>query len=261
MVISTSTWLDFPFFTVSRVSETSKPLGHGLVSSGSNSTGVRLPTGPVFALQVTLSLCFGGIVVSCLLVWTKQSSSWLRFLIKFTNARCSDFICQISERICWLLSELGFLALCSPPSLGTSQAFTLALFWCSVANFVVCSSCCEASSLICFLSSSSVSPGVRRVVLRLDAEISSQRPVSKDFTIVYWISERPWLDSQSDSWLAKFTMLCRSKAWSRNCCGDSLLSWLMVASYWYTSDAAFSRKWTRRILSNFEKETSPKVST
>ncbi|KAK2558565.1 hypothetical protein P5673_018741, partial [Acropora cervicornis] len=34
----------------SNVSEISKPLGHGLVSSGSNSTGVGLPTGPVFAL-------------------------------------------------------------------------------------------------------------------------------------------------------------------------------------------------------------------
>ena len=103
----------------------------------------------------------------------------------------SDFICRILETIFCLPSELGFLALCSPHSLGTSQAFSLALFWCSFANFVVRSSCCEASALTCFISSSSVIPGVRRVILNLDAKISSQRPDSKDFTNFFWISERP----------------------------------------------------------------------
>ena len=53
LVMSMSTRLDFPFFTVSKVSETSKPLGHGLVTSSSNSTGAGLPTGLIFALQVT----------------------------------------------------------------------------------------------------------------------------------------------------------------------------------------------------------------
>ena len=69
------TWVDFPFFTVNNVSEISKPLGHGLVSSGSKSTGVGLPTGPVFALQVTRKLFLGGIVVSHLVVLIQQSSS------------------------------------------------------------------------------------------------------------------------------------------------------------------------------------------
>ena len=85
----------------------------------------------------------------------------------------SDFIYRISETIFWLPSELGFLALCSPPSLGTSQAFILALYWCSFANFVARSSCCEGSALTCFISSSSVNSGVRRVVLKLNAKISS----------------------------------------------------------------------------------------
>lgn len=68
-------WLDFSFFTVSNVLDISKPLGHGLVSSGSNSTGVGLPTGPVFALQVTRNLCLGSIVVLRLVVLIRQSSS------------------------------------------------------------------------------------------------------------------------------------------------------------------------------------------
>ena len=83
------------------------------------------------------------------------------------------------------------------------------------------------SSLTCFISSSSVSPGVRGVVLKLDAKISSWGPVSKDFTNVFWISERAQLKLQPDSCLAKFTLLRRSKEWSRNCCGDSLLCWCL----------------------------------
>ena len=46
----------------------SKPFGHGLASSGSNSTGVFLATGPVFALQVTLWRSLGGRVMSRLVV-------------------------------------------------------------------------------------------------------------------------------------------------------------------------------------------------
>ena len=85
--MSMSPLLDFPFFTVSNVSEISKPLGHRSVSSGSNSTGVCLPTGPVFTLQVTRRLCLGGIVVSRLVVLIRQSSSWLRLSKKFTNIK------------------------------------------------------------------------------------------------------------------------------------------------------------------------------
>ena len=74
LVMSMSTWVDFPFFTVSNVSEISKPLEHGLVSSGSNSTGVGPPTGPP-ALPVTRKLCLSGIVVSRLVVLIQQNSS------------------------------------------------------------------------------------------------------------------------------------------------------------------------------------------
>ena len=44
-------------------------------SSGSNSTGVGLPTGPVFALQVTYKLCLCSIVMSRLVVFIQQSFS------------------------------------------------------------------------------------------------------------------------------------------------------------------------------------------
>ena len=60
LTMSISTLLDFPFFTVNKVSVISNPLGHGLDSSGSNSTGVVLSTGPVCVCSASHTLTLSG---------------------------------------------------------------------------------------------------------------------------------------------------------------------------------------------------------
>ena len=93
------TWLDFPFCTVNRVSVTSKPEGHGVVSSGSNRTGVLRSTGPVFSLHGILMVCPLGMVTSRFVVLTGQSSvSWL-LRMKLTRVFESSVFSPVKAKV------------------------------------------------------------------------------------------------------------------------------------------------------------------